>query len=83
MEPRFERAHLLAEAVSVASSALAAPIDEVKISDKRIVILAGRERLELSYTYNNAYSQDGSVMPGSGHWSVAIIKMTKAGWFTL
>ena len=50
---------------------------------EKIFVFAGRERLELSYVYDNAYSEDGSVKPGSGHWSVSIVKLTKARWFTL
>ena len=83
MEPRFERARVLAEAVGVAARALTASIDKVEISDEKIFVFAGRERAELSYVYNNAYAKDGSVMPGSGHWSVTIVKVTKASWFTL
>jgi hypothetical protein len=83
MEPRFERARVLAEAVGVAANTLKDPIDRVKVTRDKIFISAGRERLELAYTYDNAYSQDGSIMPGSGHWSVSIIKLTKASWFTL
>jgi len=83
MEPRFERARVLAEAVGVAASVLESPIDKVKISARRIFVFAGGARAELSYAYNNAYAQDGSVMPGSGHWSVSVVKVTKAIWFTL
>ena len=82
MEPRFERARVLAEAVRVAASALSAPIDKVKISGEKIRVSAGKERAELSYVYDNAYTQDGAVMPGSGHWSVMVVKLSKARWFT-
>jgi len=82
MEPRFERARVLAEAVGVAARSLTACIDQVKIREGKIIVFAGKERAELSYTYNNAYAQNGSIMPGSGHWSVTIVKVTKAGWFT-
>ena len=81
MEPRFELASVLAEAVGVGARALEHPIDTVTVSRDRIFISAGGERLELSYTYHNAYTQDGSVMPGSGHWSVSIVRQTKGNRF--
>lgn len=74
MEPRFELTRALSEAVGVAAAALADPIDRISVSPHRIFVCAGRVCLELSYTYNNAYSQDGSIMPGSGHWSAAVVR---------
>jgi hypothetical protein len=82
MEPKFERARVLGEALDIATNALEDPIDKVQVSREKIFVFAGRERLELSYTYDNAYAQDGSVMPGSGHWSVSIVKLTRKKWFT-
>ena len=83
MAPKFERASVLSQALDVATNALEDPIDKVKVFREKIFVFAGRERLELSYVYDNAYSEDGSVKPGSGHWSVSIVKLTKARWFTL
>ena len=82
MEPRFERARVISEAIDIAAHALAQPIDKVNVTRDRIFVHAGRERLELSYGYDNAYSTDGSVMPGSGHWSVSIVKSTRKRWFS-
>ena len=81
MEPRFEQTRALGEAIRVAADVLAEPIEKVRMSRDRIFICAGRECLELSYTYNNAYSQDGSIMPGSGHWSVAIVRRYRENGF--
>jgi hypothetical protein len=83
MAPKFERARVLGEAIGVAATTLADPIDKMKVSDEKILIFAGRERLELSYAYHNAYAPDGSVMPGSGHWSVSIVKLTRQSRFGL
>lgn len=79
MEPRFELARVLAEAVGVAAHSLSKPIDRIKVSGDRIFISAGSECLELSSAYHNAYTQDGSIMPGSGHWSVSIVGAVKSG----
>jgi len=81
MEPRFELARVLAEAVAVAAGELADPIDKVTVSNNRIFVSAGRNRLELSYVHHNAYSPEGAVMPGSGHWSVMIVGVAKANRF--
>ena len=81
MEHRFELARVLAEAVDIGARALEKPIDKMTVSGDRIFISAGREHLELSYTYHNAYAQDGSIMPGSGNWSVSIVKSTKENRF--
>ena len=79
MEPRFELARVLAEAVGVAARSLEKPIDRVEVSGDRIFVSAGGECLELSSAYHNAYTQDGSVKPGSGHWSVSIVGPAKRG----
>jgi hypothetical protein len=81
MEPRFERARVLGQAIDVAAHTLVDPIEKIILSDQAIFVFAGRERLELSYAYYDAYTQDGSVMPGSGHWSVQLVKSTKLSWF--
>ena len=81
MAHEFERARVIAEAVDVAASALKAAIDSVTVSGDRIFVSAGAERLELSYVYNNAYAQDGSIMPGSGHWSVSIVGAVRKNRF--
>jgi hypothetical protein len=81
MAPKYERARVLAEALEVGVRELEDPIDNVTVSGDRISIVAGRKRLELLYTYHNAYSQNGSVMPGSGHWSVSIKSSHKENSF--
>ena len=81
MAPKFERARVLAEAIEIGAHKLEDPIDKVTVSGNRISVFAGRECLELSYAYYNAYSEDGGVKPGSGHWSVSIIGSTKQNRF--
>lgn len=73
MEPRFERARVLAEAIEAAVHELKQPIDSIKISGNRIGVSAGATCIEYSYAYHNAYSSSGGVMPGSGHWAVSRI----------
>jgi hypothetical protein len=77
MAPKFERARVLAEALQIGAHELEDPIDQVRISGNRISVSAGRKHIKLSYAYHNAYSQNGSVMPGGGHWSVSIISSAK------
>ena len=73
MAPKFERLRVLGEAMHAAAYELDDPIDQVTVAGDRIVVAARGRRVELSYGYHNAYAEDGSVMPGSGHWSVAIV----------
>jgi hypothetical protein len=73
MDPKFERVHVLAEAIRTAAHELDDPIDAVTLSGATIFVAAGSKRVELSYYYQNAYAQDGSSMPGSGHWIVSIV----------
>ena len=74
MEPRFERARVLAEAIDIAARELKNPIDRIQVSGNTITMRAGGERVDLSFAYYNAYTPDGSAMPGSGHWSVSLIQ---------
>lgn len=79
MEPKYERARLLAEAVAVAAALLDEPIDRLTISGGRIAVSAGLKSIALSYAYHNAYGPDGAIKPGSGHWGVSVIDAPKQG----
>jgi hypothetical protein len=81
MAPKFERLRVLGEAIQAAAYELDDPIDQVTVAGDRIVVAARGRRVELSYGYQNAYGENGSAMPGSGHWSVAIVHAeAKPSW---
>ena len=80
MAPQHERARVLNLAIEFAANELSDPIDKITVFAGQILIVAGSKRIELSYTYHNAYSENGAIMPGSGNWDVSMIGVSKENW---
>jgi hypothetical protein len=70
MAPHYERRAMLEVALDQAVHALGAPIEQITVGDRTIEVIAGPFRLRGTFRYDNAYSPEGSPMPGSGRWSV-------------
>ena len=68
MHPKYERGRMLDTAVGAAMHELDDPIDRIEIRGGKVHVWAGSRHVVLNYGYDNAYSDDGSVMPGSGRW---------------
>ena len=82
MHPKHERLRVLGQALDTAGQLLDDPIDRLEVTNSHIRVWADGRRLTFRYQYNNAYSPEGGVMPGSGHWSVELIDKggDSAGW---
>ena len=70
MAPHYERRAMLEIALEQAMYALYDPIEKITVRDGTIEVIAGPSRLRGTFRYDNAYSPEGSPMPGSGRWSV-------------
>ena len=85
MAPEHERLRVLGEALEQATGLLNAPIESVRVRGGTIIVESDRQRVSCSFNYYNGYSEDGSVMPGSGHWSLQFGKVepkAPIGWLT-
>ena len=72
MAPHHERAQLLSVAIQRAVEVLGELLTKIEVTADKVLCSAGLRTLKMSYGYANAYSSDGSAMPGSGRWWVTV-----------
>ncbi len=70
MAPHAERLRVLHGGLDCAGQHLDDPIDRIEVKGDQVLFWAGAQNFAVTYGYINAYSPQGSPMPGSGRWHV-------------
>ena len=79
MAPHYERASVLHEAIELAVGELQEPICRIVVSRGTIACCGSTKRVVASFDYQNAYSPEGSPMPGSGSWQLSNVRISQIG----
>jgi hypothetical protein len=70
---------MLHEAVDIAAARLPEPIRRITVSQGRVTCWSRTQTLSMSFYYQDAYSQEGAVMPGSGRWCFGELRVRRVG----
>jgi hypothetical protein len=72
--PKYQRADILAAALSEATDTLADPVEGLELTDMGVVAWAAGRFILMTCRWDNDYAAGGAPVPGGGAWSASYVR---------